>query len=101
MRGRLRQLFFVLSDDNIGSGPRPEPHSLQDPLTSYPQSELVEQAVETIRQDHMYTAGNRSTPKSSQSNQKSSSKPQGGATGAGSGSKRKSDDETNQSGKKR
>jgi hypothetical protein len=28
-RGRLRQLFHVLTDDKIGSGPRPAPHSLQ------------------------------------------------------------------------
>jgi hypothetical protein len=29
LRGRLRQLFHVLTDDKIGSGPRPAPHSLQ------------------------------------------------------------------------
>ncbi len=29
LRGRLRQLFHVLTDDRIGSGPRPAPHSLQ------------------------------------------------------------------------
>ncbi len=62
MRGRLRQLFFVLTDDNIGSEPRPEPNSLQDPPTSFPQAELVDQAVENIRQDHMYTSDIRSTP---------------------------------------
>jgi hypothetical protein len=28
-RGRLHQLFHVLTDDKIGSGPRPAPHSLQ------------------------------------------------------------------------
>ncbi len=80
MRGRLRQLFFVPTDDNVGSGPRPEPNSLQDPPTFTPQSDLVEQAVENIRQDHMYI----SSPTSSQ---KSASKqPQV------PGSKRKSDD---------
>ncbi len=66
MRGRLRQLFFVLSDDNVGSGPRPEPNSLQDPPTLFPQAELVEMAVEQIRQDHMYTASPTATPPSSQ-----------------------------------
>ncbi len=29
LRGRLRQLFHVLTDDKIGSGPRPAPNSLQ------------------------------------------------------------------------
>lgn len=29
-RGRLKQLFYVLTDDKIGSGPRPAPHSLQN-----------------------------------------------------------------------
>lgn len=29
LRGHLRQLFHVLSDDKIGSGPRLAPHSLQ------------------------------------------------------------------------
>jgi hypothetical protein len=85
MRGRLKQLFHVLTDDNIGSGPRPEPNSLQDPPTVYPQAELVEQALEQIRQDHMYTAEQKSTPQSGQktpSSQKS----------VASGSKRKSDD---------
>ncbi len=67
MRGRLRQLFFILTDDNIGSGPRPEPNSLQDPPTSYPQAELVEQAVENICQDHMYTSDTRSTPPAARS----------------------------------
>jgi hypothetical protein len=79
MRGRLRQLFHVLTDDNIGSGPRPEPNSLQDPPTTYPQAELVEQAVEQIRQDHMYTSQKHPSPKHSQHVQ-------------GPGSKRKSDD---------
>jgi hypothetical protein len=32
MRGKLRRLFYVLSDDHIGSGPRPAPHSLEDPV---------------------------------------------------------------------
>ncbi len=62
MRGRLKQLFLVLTDDNIGSGPRPEPNSLQDPSPFVPQAELVEQAVENIRQDHMYTSS-QGTPK--------------------------------------
>jgi len=97
MRGRLRQLFVVLSDDNVGSGPRPEPNSLQDPLTTYPQAELVEQAVEQIRQDHMYTAEHRSTP---QSSQKSSSQ-HVSQSGTGSGSKRKSDDTATKGGKRR
>jgi len=30
LRGRLKQLFHVLTDDKIGSGPRPAPHSLQN-----------------------------------------------------------------------
>jgi hypothetical protein len=34
MRGKLRRLFYVLSDDHIGSGPRPAPHSLKDPIQS-------------------------------------------------------------------
>jgi hypothetical protein len=29
LRGRLKQLFHVLTDDKIGSGPRLAPHSLQ------------------------------------------------------------------------
>ncbi len=29
LRGRLRQLFHVLTDDKIGFGPRPAPNSLQ------------------------------------------------------------------------
>ncbi len=97
MRGRLGQLFFVLTDDSVGSGPRPEPNSLQDPLTSYPQAELVQQAVEQINQDHMYMAEHRSTPKSGQ---KSASQPQSGTSGSGS-TKRKSDDSSTKSGKKR
>ncbi len=96
MRGRLKQLFLVLTDDNIGSGPRPEPNSLQDPTTFQPQAELVEQAVENIRQDHMYTSsqgstpktGHGSTPKASQASQQSS----------GSGSKRKSDEPASKTG---
>jgi len=39
-RGRLKQLFYVLTDDKIGSGPRPAPHSLQNnqkaPVTQAP-----------------------------------------------------------------
>ncbi len=99
LRGRLRQLFVVLSDDNIGSGPRPEPHSLQDPLESFPQAELVDQAVEQIRQDHMYLASPKSssqlTTQASQKSANSQTSKQGGQ------SKRKSDDSDIKSGKKR
>ncbi len=92
MCGRLRQLFHVLTDDNVGSGPRPEPNSLQDPPKSYPQAELVEQAVENIRQDHMYTSQQgRSQGTSKQSTIKQT---------PGSGSKRKSDDTSNKTGNK-
>jgi hypothetical protein len=87
MRGRLRQLFHVLTDDNVGSGPRPEPNSLQDPPTSYPQADLVEQAVEQINKDHMYT----SQQKSGQSTSKQT---------PGSGAKRKSDDTSTKTGNK-
>jgi hypothetical protein len=97
MRGRLRQLFFVLADDNIGSGPRPEPNSLQDPPTFQPQAELVEQAVENIRQDHMYTSSQGSTPQASQgSTPKAGSTPKVGQQ-SGSGAKRKSDDSASKS----
>ncbi len=91
MRGRLRQLFYVLNDDSIGSGPRPEPNSLQDPVAVQPQAELVEQAVQQIQQDHVYTAQNRTTPTSSQraSNQQTP------------GSKRKSEAEAKASQTKR
>jgi hypothetical protein len=85
MRGRLRQLFFVLTDDLVGSGPRPEPNSLQDPPTSYPQAELVEQAVANIQQDHMYTASPASTPPPA-------AKPSGSLQSDTPGSKRKSSD---------
>jgi hypothetical protein len=73
MRGRLRQLFGVLTDDNVGSGPRPEPNSLQDPIATDPGAAMVEEAVKQIRQDHMYTASPRSTTPSTQktANQKS------------------------------
>jgi hypothetical protein len=86
MRGRLRQLFHVLRDDNVGSGPRPEPNSMQDPPTSQPQAELVEEAVERIQQDHMYTSQQRS----SQSTSKQQTP----------GSKRKSDDSASNSANK-
>jgi hypothetical protein len=87
MRGRLRQLFHVLTDDNVGSGPRPEPNSLQDPPTVQPQAELVEEAVERIQQDHMYISQQRSSQSTSK-------------TAPGSGSKRKSDDTSTKSGNK-
>jgi len=99
MRGRLRQLFFVLSDDNVGSGPRPEPHSLQDPLNSYPSAELVEQAVEQIRQDHLYTASPKTTPQASQKSPTPHTSKQ--RVEPDSSVKRKSDDTAVKSGKKR
>jgi hypothetical protein len=99
MRGRLRQLFLILSDDNVGSGPRPEPHSLQDPLNTFPQAELVEQAVEQIRQDHMYTASPKTTPQASQQSPAPHTSKQG--VQSGSSTKRKSDDTAVKSGKKR
>ncbi len=44
LRGRLRQLFHVLTDDKIGSGPRPAPHSLQHPPKSTDQEESLPDA---------------------------------------------------------
>jgi hypothetical protein len=41
LRGRLRQLFHVLTDDKIGSGPRPAPHSLQH--TSKPTPNIAQE----------------------------------------------------------
>jgi hypothetical protein len=85
----------MLSDDSIGSGPRPEPNSLQDPLTSYPQAEPVEQAVEQIRQDHMYIASPKS---SSQAGSRSTGR---NDCQSGSGSKRKTEDSAVKAVKKR
>jgi hypothetical protein len=98
MRGRLKQLFLVLTDDNIGSGPRPEPNSLQDPSTFQPQAELVEQAVENIRQDHMYTSSQGSTPKSSRGLTPKSSQAAASQHSSGSGSKRKSEENASKGG---
>ncbi len=42
LRGRLCQLFHVLTDDKIGSGPRPAPHSLQHPPKSTGQEESTD-----------------------------------------------------------
>ncbi len=45
LRGRLRQLFHVLTDDKIGSSPRPAPHSLQHPPKSTDQEESLPDAA--------------------------------------------------------
>ncbi len=45
LRGRLCQLFHVLPDDKIGSGPRPAPHSLQHPPKSTDQEESLPDAA--------------------------------------------------------
>jgi hypothetical protein len=90
MRGRLRQLFGVLRDDNVGSGPRPEPNSLQDPVVVDPNAAMVEEAMENIRQDHMYTASPQQTTSSSQKT--AGQKPEN------AGPKRKLDDSSAKSG---
>jgi hypothetical protein len=63
-RGRLRQLFYVLTDDKIGSGPRPAPHSLQNPDQPEKQTKGEDQASAT-EHDHDYDV--EMTDQSSQS----------------------------------
>jgi hypothetical protein len=52
-RGRLRQIFGVLTDDKVGSGPRPAPHSLQHP--GEPEKEASgEDQASAANHDHDY-----------------------------------------------
>jgi hypothetical protein len=51
-RGRLRQLFYVLTDDRVGSGPRPAPHSLQFP--GQPDSRNDQPSTAATDHDHDY-----------------------------------------------
>jgi hypothetical protein len=92
LRGRLRQLFHVLSDDKIGSGPRLAPNSLQhaqkNPQQQTPSTTVSAQVEATTATEPMVT----DQPDSDRD----------GTTGkANSGRpvKRKSDDSTQQRGK--
>jgi len=59
-QGQVKKIFYILSDDKIGSGPRLKPHSLSKPAISDPNTD---QPMETDSAEAEGDSGNTESTK--------------------------------------